>query len=80
MTDARAVALDLAKRLPVFPCDNDKRPFTAHGFKDASNDPDLIRTWWTRWPNADRRADRDQVLCGRYRSTTPGGTRVVRAG
>jgi hypothetical protein len=28
-------ALDLAKRLPVFPCDNDKRPFTAHGFKDA---------------------------------------------
>jgi Bifunctional DNA primase/polymerase, N-terminal len=45
-------ALDLAKRLPVFPCDNDKRPFTAHGFKDASNDPDLIRKWWTRWPNA----------------------------
>jgi hypothetical protein len=36
----------------VFPCDNDKRPFTAHGFKDASNDPDLIRRWWTRWPNA----------------------------
>ena len=35
-------ALDLAKRVPVFPCDNDKRPFTAHGFKDASTDPDLI--------------------------------------
>jgi hypothetical protein len=34
----------------VFPCDNDKRPFTAHGFKDASTDPDLIRRWWTRWP------------------------------
>jgi hypothetical protein len=45
-------ALDLAKRLPVFPCDNDKRPFTVHGFKDASNDPDLIRRWWTRWPTA----------------------------
>ena len=45
-------ALDLAKRLPVFPCDNDKRPFTAHGFKDASTDPDVIRRWWTRWPSA----------------------------
>ena len=52
MTDARAVALDLAKRLPVFPCDNDKRPFTAHGFKDASTDSDVIRRWWTRWPDA----------------------------
>ena len=38
--------------MPVFPCDNDKRPFTAHGFKDASTDPDVIRRWWTRWPNA----------------------------
>ena len=49
--------LDHALRLAqkgnaVFPCDNDKRPFTAHGFKDASNDPDLIRRWWTRWPDA----------------------------
>jgi Bifunctional DNA primase/polymerase, N-terminal len=44
--------LDLAKRVPVFPCDNDKRPFTLHGFKDASIDPDLIRKWWTRWPDA----------------------------
>ena len=45
-------ALDLAKRVPVFPCDNDKRPFTAHGFKDASTDPDLIHRWWMRWPSA----------------------------
>ena len=45
-------ALDLAKRLPVFPCDNDKSPFTAHGFKDASTDSDVIRRWWTRWPDA----------------------------
>lgn len=43
----------LAKRgLPVFPCDNDKRPFTAHGFKDACVDLDLIHRWWTRWPTA----------------------------
>jgi hypothetical protein len=38
-------ALDLATRVPVFPCDKDKRPFTVHGFKDASTDPDLIRRW-----------------------------------
>jgi Bifunctional DNA primase/polymerase, N-terminal len=45
-------ALDLAKRLPVFPCDNDKSPFIAGGFKNASTDPDVIRRWWMRWPNA----------------------------
>jgi hypothetical protein len=45
-------ALDLAKRLALFPCDNDKRPLTLHGFKDASADPDRIRKWWRRWPNA----------------------------
>ena len=49
--------LDHALRLAqkgnaVFPCDNDKKPFTAHGFKDASTDPDLIRRWWARWPDA----------------------------
>jgi hypothetical protein len=47
------IALHLASHgHPVFPCDNDKRPFTAHGFKDASADPDVIRRWWTRWPDA----------------------------
>lgn len=45
-------ALDLAKRLPVFPCGTDKRPLTPHGFHDASYDPDTINKWWTRWPNA----------------------------
>jgi hypothetical protein len=45
-------ALELARRVPVFPCDNDKRPFTAHGFKDASTDPDVIRKWWERYPDA----------------------------
>ena len=29
----------LALRVPVFPCDpDDKRPFTVHGFKDASRE------------------------------------------
>jgi Bifunctional DNA primase/polymerase, N-terminal len=45
-------ALRLARHLPIFPCDNDKRPFTVHGFKDASADPEVIRRWWTRWPDA----------------------------
>src|SRR3954454_3694768 len=29
-----------------------KHPLTEHGFKDASTDPDQIRRWWTRCPNA----------------------------
>jgi hypothetical protein len=49
--------LDHALRLAqkgnaVFPCDNDKKPFTAHGFKDASTDPDVIGRWWARYPTA----------------------------
>jgi hypothetical protein len=39
MADA-AVSLGL----PVFPCGADKRPLTAHGFKDASADPARVRT------------------------------------
>ena len=32
---------------PVFPCrPGEKIPDTAHGFKDATTDPDLIRRWW----------------------------------
>jgi hypothetical protein len=29
-----------------------KTPITAHGFKDANKEPDQIRTWWTRHPQA----------------------------
>src|SRR4051794_16012295 len=29
-----------------------KHPRTASGFKDASSDPDQLRSWWTRWPDA----------------------------
>lgn len=29
-----------------------KHPRTAHGLKDASRDPETIREWWTRWPDA----------------------------
>jgi putative DNA primase/helicase len=53
-------ALELAtKSIPVFPCrskDEGKRkakePYTKHGFKDASTDPEQIREWWRRWPDA----------------------------
>lgn len=38
---------------PVFPCaQGDKPPRTAHGFKDASTDPDRITAWWTERPAA----------------------------
>ncbi|MHB1844757.1 MAG: bifunctional DNA primase/polymerase [Deltaproteobacteria bacterium] len=29
-----------------------KHPRTAHGLKDATLDPKVIRRWWHRWPNA----------------------------
>ena len=42
-----------AMGLPVFPCaPKTKKPITAHGFKDASTDPDQVRRWWTDEPNA----------------------------
>jgi hypothetical protein len=47
-------ALAYAKKsVPIFPCKpHRKEPLTAHGFKDSSTDPDRIRAWWSRWPNA----------------------------
>jgi hypothetical protein len=53
-------ALKLARSgVPVFPCRNcpedpkkDKTPLTEHGFKDASTDPDVVRAWWSKWPDA----------------------------
>lgn len=48
-------ALDYTTRFgwAVFPLvPNGKTPLTAHGFKDASTDPDCIRGWWTTTPNA----------------------------
>ncbi len=29
-----------------------KHPLTAHGLKDASLDPGVIRGWWAKWPHA----------------------------
>jgi putative DNA primase/helicase len=45
----------------VFPLKpNTKIPITKHGFKDASNDPKVIRAWWTKTPRANIGLD-----CGR---------------
>jgi len=35
----------------IFPC-REKRPITKNGFKDASADPEQIKTWWTQYPDA----------------------------
>jgi Bifunctional DNA primase/polymerase, N-terminal len=47
-------ALGYAERgWPVFPCrPGTKEPATRHGFHDATTDPDEIRNWWRRWPDA----------------------------
>ena len=47
------VALGLAEKgYLVFPCRRgDKRPFTPHGLKDATVDPDKIRHWFSRNPD-----------------------------
>jgi len=37
----------------VFPCEvTGKRPLTKHGLKDATTDPDQVKAWWQREPQA----------------------------
>jgi hypothetical protein len=52
-------AMKLARRgIPVFPCknlpghDDDKKPLTPKGFKDATTDPDVVHEWWAAHPAA----------------------------
>lgn len=55
-------ALDYAEAgyavIPVKP--SDKAPYTAHGLKEATTDPETIRGWWNRWPDANV-----AVACGK---------------
>lgn len=36
----------------VFPAGSNKKPLTAHGFKDASSDIDVVQAWWSKFPGA----------------------------
>ena len=44
--------LSLAKRFPIFPCAQTKKPLVASGFHAATQDPAQIRAWWRQWPDA----------------------------
>lgn len=47
-------AMQLAEAgTPVFPCrPNEKAPLTAHGFRNATTDIEIVTKWWRRWPAA----------------------------
>lgn len=47
-------ALDYQRHgFSVFPVKpKTKVPLTKNGFKDASNNPEKIKTWWEKYPNA----------------------------
>ncbi len=46
-------ALRLAQDgIPIFPCKLNKQPYVAGGFKAATTDPNQVRAWWSKWPDA----------------------------
>ena len=60
MTAIRDAALRYARAWPVCVCrPGAKEPLTPHGVKDATCDPQLIRRWFDRWPDANL-----AVACG----------------
>jgi hypothetical protein len=40
------------KGIKVFPCRQDKSPYTSNGFNAGTTDADKIRRWWDVWPDA----------------------------
>lgn len=53
-SDACALALRYADRCgwPLIPVGDGKRPLDGLGLSHATRDPEVIRSWFTRWPNA----------------------------
>lgn len=47
-----AVAISAHLDIPIFPVQPNKRPYTDHGFKDATNDPYQIIKWWQKHHDA----------------------------
>ena len=43
-------ALDLARRVPVFPCGTSKRPACPRGFHAAVRDQEAVKDLWRRYP------------------------------
>lgn len=53
MTELLTAALKYASYgWHIFPCKIDKSPLTKTGFKEATNDPEQIKKWWSENPNA----------------------------
>lgn len=52
MTMLAAALAYAANGQPVFPCRQDKKPYTAHGFKEATTNEGQIQAWWAKWPEA----------------------------
>jgi Bifunctional DNA primase/polymerase, N-terminal len=48
-TFLKAVSL-IDQGLPCFPCHDDKRPASPHGFRDATRDAEALRELWMRYP------------------------------
>lgn len=49
----RQAAIAYAKRgFYVFPCTIEKNPYITNGFHKASNDPEQVDKWWSKWPGA----------------------------
>lgn len=50
---ARTALWYAGQGVAVFPCEpRGKKPLTRHGLKDASTDPERVRTWWIYHPDA----------------------------
>jgi len=50
---AAAATWYASQGIAIFPCEvTGKRPLTKHGLKDATTDPDQVKAWWQREPQA----------------------------